>query len=80
MTKRCVCGRSKEYPVCDGSHKAKLDAPSEALKDLRDQIDEALFDLGKEIKILRIDKDNTILDIPYKKYVDRLVGILKQDK
>lgn len=80
MTKRCVCGRSKEYPVCDGSHKVKPDAQSEALRDLRNQIDEVLFDLGKEIKILKIDKDNTILDIPYKKYVDRLVGILKQDK
>jgi hypothetical protein len=79
MTKRCVCGRSKEYPICDGSHKVKQDTSSEVSKGLRDQVDEVLFDLGKEIKILRIDKDNLILDIPYKKYVDRLVGLLKQD-
>jgi hypothetical protein len=77
MTKRCVCGRSKDYPVCDGSHKIKQKEVDISQKELRNQIDEILFDLGKEIKILKVDKDNLILDIPYKKYVDRLVSLLK---
>lgn len=77
MTKRCICGRSKEYPVCDGSHKIKQEESIKESSTLKDQIDEILFDLGKEIKVLKIDKDNTILDIPYKKYVDKLVDLLK---
>ena len=77
MTKRCVCGRSKEYPVCDGSHKIKKEEVDASQKELRDKIDEVLFDLGKEITILKVDKDNLILDIPYKKYVDRLLSLLK---
>lgn len=23
MAKQCICGRSKNYPICDGSHKEK---------------------------------------------------------
>lgn len=25
MAKQCICGRSKEYPICDGSHKIKVE-------------------------------------------------------
>lgn len=46
------------------------------LEDLRKEIEDIIFDLGKHIQVLRIDKDNTILDIPYKEYVDRIMNAI----
>jgi hypothetical protein len=40
---------------------------------LREKLETILFDLGKEIKILKIDKDNIILDVPYSEYVDKII-------
>jgi hypothetical protein len=44
---------------------------------LEDQIREVLFGIGKEIKILRIDKNNTVISIDYEKYVSELKSILE---
>ena len=44
---------------------------------LEDQIREVLFSIGKEIQILKIDNDNTIISIDYDKYVSELKSILE---
>lgn len=44
---------------------------------LEDQIREVLFSIGKEIKILKIDNNNTIISIDYDKYVSELKSILE---
>ena len=44
---------------------------------LEDQIREVLFIIGKEIKILKIDNDNTVISIDYEKYVSELKSILE---
>jgi hypothetical protein len=44
---------------------------------LEDQIREVLFSIGKEIKILRIDNNNTVISIDYEKYVSELKSILE---
>ncbi len=41
---------------------------------LKEKLEAILFDLGKEIKILKIDKDNIILDVPYSEYVDKIIN------
>jgi|694.fasta_scaffold60466_4 hypothetical protein len=40
---------------------------------LREKLEIILFDLGKEIKILKIDKDNIILDVPYSEYINKII-------
>lgn len=47
---------------------------------LEDRIREVLFQIGKEIKILRIDRDNTVISIDYEKYVEELKSILGEYK
>lgn len=37
-----------------------------------------LFQIGKEIKIHRIDEDNTILDIDYDKYTIEIMSLFKK--
>jgi hypothetical protein len=44
---------------------------------LEDQIREVLFSIGKEIHILKIDNNNTIISIDYDKYVSELKSILE---
>ena len=44
---------------------------------LEEQIEQVLFNLGKEIKILQIDNDNMILSINYEKYIAELKSILE---
>lgn len=36
-------------------------------------ISNVLFDLGKEIKILKIDSNNIILDVPYTEYIKKIL-------
>jgi hypothetical protein len=43
---------------------------------LEDQIRMVLFKIGQEIKILKIDDDNTIISIDYEKYVEEMKSIL----
>jgi hypothetical protein len=40
---------------------------------LKKDIEEILFDLGKNIDIIKIDKDNIILDVPYGVYVNKVI-------
>jgi len=44
---------------------------------LDDQIREVLFNIGKEINIIKIDNNNTIISIDYDKYVSELKSILE---
>ena len=45
---------------------------------LESKLAEVLFDLGKEIKILKIDKDNIILDVPYTEYIKKIINIFHE--
>lgn len=47
---------------------------------LEDRIREVLFNLGKEIKILKIDDENMIFSIDYETYVQELKLILGEYK
>jgi len=52
----------------------------ENTEDLKDFIKGVLFEIGKDIKIHKIDKDNIILEIDYDKYADVIVDkIINQD-
>lgn len=42
-----------------------------------DQIREVLFQIGRELKVHRLDNDNMILEIDYEKYVEQIKQILK---
>lgn len=44
---------------------------------IEDQIREVLFEMGKEIKIHKIDKDNMILEIDYEKPVSKIMQIVE---
>lgn len=44
---------------------------------LEDEIRSVLFKIGKEIKLLKIDDDNIVIDIDYEKYIDELKLILQ---
>jgi hypothetical protein len=43
--------------------------------DLEEEINKILFDLGKEIKIYRVDRDNTVIDIEYEKYTAQILRV-----
>jgi hypothetical protein len=43
---------------------------------LESRIRDVLFEIGKDIKIHKIDNDNTIIEIDYDKYVEKLKSIL----
>lgn len=43
---------------------------------LESQIKDILFEIGKDIKIHKIDNNNTIIEIDYDKYVEKLKSIL----
>ena len=43
---------------------------------LEQEIRAILFDIGKEIKLLKIDDDNIVIDIDYERYVDKLKQLL----
>ena len=44
---------------------------------LEQEIRSILFEIGKEIKLLKIDDDNIVIDIDYERYVDRLRQLLE---
>lgn len=44
---------------------------------LENEIRAVLFKIGKEIKLLKIDDDNIVIDIDYEKYIDELKLILQ---
>lgn len=41
-------------------------------------IEDILFEIGKEIKIHRLDNNNIILDLDYNKYVKELLAVFKK--
>lgn len=43
--------------------------------DLEEEINKVLFDIGKEIKIHQIDKENSVIEIDYSKYTAQLLRI-----
>ena len=43
---------------------------------IESRIRDVLFEIGKDIKIHKIDNDNTIIEIDYEKYVEKLKSIL----
>ena len=43
--------------------------------DLEEEINNILFDLGRDIKIYRVDKDNTVIDIEYQKYTAQILRV-----
>ena len=45
---------------------------------IKDQIELVLLEIGKSIKIHTIDKDNTIIEIDYNKYVEELFNIFNE--
>ena len=44
---------------------------------LEDKVRDVLFQMGKEIKIHRIDSENMILEIDYDVYVKRIMQLLE---
>lgn len=47
------------------------------MDNLRDFIKNVLFEIGKDIKIHRIDHENIILEIDYDKYADLIIDAIK---
>ena len=45
--------------------------------DLEKEIKSILFEIGKEVKLHKLDDDNIILEIDYEKYTADLMRILK---
>ena len=45
---------------------------------LEERLKEILFNIGKEIKIHKIDSDNTIIEIDYDKYTIEIMEAFKE--
>ena len=43
--------------------------------DVEKEINEILFNIGKEIKIHKVDDDNTIIEIDYQKYTVEILRV-----
>lgn len=48
-------------------------------ENLRNFIKNVLFEIGKDIKIHKIDDKNIILEIDYDKYADQILEEIKRD-
>ena len=46
---------------------------------LEEKIKNILFEIGKDIKIHKIDKDNTIIEIDYDKYVLKVKDLIQAE-
>lgn len=46
---------------------------------IEDQIRNVLFEIGKDIKLHKIDSDNIVIEIDYEKYVLMLKSIIQQE-
>ena len=44
---------------------------------MEDQIRQILFELGTNIKIHKIDSDNSVLEIDYEKYVKKIMQLVE---
>lgn len=45
---------------------------------LENEIKNIIFEIGKEIKVHKIDHDNTILEIDYDKYTVQIMELFKE--
>ena len=43
--------------------------------DLEKEIDKVLFELVKDIKLYRVDVDNTVIDVEYQKYTAQILRV-----
>lgn len=43
---------------------------------LEDQIRQLLFEMTKEIKFHKVDRDNAIMELDYEKYVKLILGVI----
>jgi hypothetical protein len=43
--------------------------------DLEKEIDAILFELIKDIKLYKIDSDNTVMDVEYQKYTAKVLRV-----
>lgn len=48
------------------------------MESLENDIKNILFSIGKDIKVHRIDEDNTILEIDYDKYTIEIMELFKK--
>ena len=47
---------------------------------IRDQIEQILFKIGQELKIHKLDKENLVVEIDYKKYLDEIEAIIRAER
>jgi hypothetical protein len=47
---------------------------------IKDKIDNILFKIGQEIKIHKIDNNNTIIEIDYDKYSNEILELFEEYK
>lgn len=47
---------------------------------LRNSIKEILFEIGKSIKVHKIDNDNSVIELDYDKYADDIALLLTRQK
>jgi len=47
---------------------------------IKNKIDDILFKIGKEIKIHKINSNNTIIEIDYDKYSDEILKLFEEYK
>lgn len=43
--------------------------------DLEKEIDKVLFEMVKDIKLYRVDVDNTVIDVEYQKYTAQILRV-----
>jgi hypothetical protein len=43
--------------------------------DLDKEIDAILFEMVKDIKLYKVDSDNTVMDVEYQKYTSKLLRV-----
>ena len=46
--------------------------------DIEKEVREIVFQIGKEIKIHKIDSDNSIIEIDYDKYINAIIDIINK--
>jgi hypothetical protein len=45
------------------------------LMDIEEQIRNIMFEIGKDIKIHKIDSDNSIIEVDYEKYIKKILQV-----
>ena len=50
------------------------------LDNLKDNIREILFEIGKSIKVHKIDNDNSVIELDYDKYAEEIALLLTRQK